>query len=67
MRRRKQQLKQPLPDGGYSWMVEWIDNHSNARSLVPVFAETAEEPIELAKQEMAKSENIVGARDWKAY
>jgi hypothetical protein len=48
-------------------MVEWIDNHSNARSLVPVFAETAEEAIELAKQEMAKSENIVGARDWKAY
>jgi hypothetical protein len=67
MRKLKPRPKQMNPDGTCAWAVDWIDKHSNGRSLNPVFAKTAKEAIEKAKQEQAASEDIAGSRDWRAH
>jgi hypothetical protein len=66
-RKLKPRPKQPNADGSYAWAVDWADKHSNARSLSPVFAKTAEEAIEQAKREIRAHEDTAGSRDWRAH
>ncbi len=63
---RKPKPKKPLPDGRYTWIVWWVDAKDITNSTGPVFAKTAAEAVERAKQDAADQELLDGTRDWRA-